>query len=399
MKNKDRNKAIEIGVVCIFSYLASYYMRNVLSVLTPDMLQTNLFTKEMLGTFSSVYFFVYAVGQLINGRLGDKVKPKYMVLCGLVVCGVVSISFAFTGHMYTRILVFALMGYSLSMLRGPLVKTISENTIPKYARICCVFFSFSQFAGPLIASLFAMVFNWKYAFIVAGLSCIVIGICAYFVFAVLEKRGDIVHNTTTKETNKKSLWSVFKLENFVFYMIVGALTQIASSSIGFWIPTYLTERLRFDNDIANLIFSTNSLVRSFVPFMMLVALNFLKNDDVKLVKYSFLFGAVFFVGVLLIPNKYLNALCLLLGFVTVAFASAALWSAYIPSQGKSGMVSTINGVLDFSGYAASAVANMVFSYTIDRMGWNAIVTIWIVLIALGAVVAMLNKKKYINNEI
>ena len=114
-------------------------MRNLLGVLTPDMLKTKLFTKEMIGTFSSVYFFVYALGQLFNGRSGDKVKPKYMVLCGLVVCGLSSVAFAFTTLMYQRVFMFALMGYSLSMLRGPLVKTISENTIPKYARICCVF--------------------------------------------------------------------------------------------------------------------------------------------------------------------------------------------------------------------------------------------------------------------
>ena len=397
MKNKERSKAIEIGAVCIFSYLASYYMRNILGVLTPDMLETKMFTKEMIGTFSSVYFFVYALGQLFNGRLGDKVKPKYMVLCGLCVCGVSSVAFAFTSQMYQRIFAFALMGYSLSMLRGPLVKTISENTIPKYARICCVFFSFSQFAGPLIASLLAMVFNWKLTFIVAGLSCIVIGFCAYFVFTILEKRGDIAQITTTKENSNKSFWSVFKLENFVFYMFVGALAQIASSSIGFWIPTYLTEKLMFNKDVANLIFSANSLIRSFVPFMMLIALNFFKNNDVKLVKYSFLISAIFFVGVLMISNRYINVACFTLGFITAAFASSTLWSAYIPSQGKSGMVSTINGVLDFSGYAASAIANFIFSFTIDRMGWNGIVAMWIVLMTLGAVIAMLNKKKCIDN--
>ena len=160
------------------------------------------------------------------------------------------------------------------------------------------FFSFSQFAGPLIASLLALIFNWKVTFIVAGLSCIVIGCCAYFVFTILEKRVDIKEITVTKteEKNKKSFWSVFKLENFVFYMIVGAVAQIASSSIGFWIHTYLTEKLSFNKDVANLIFSANSLIRSFVPFMMLAVLNFFKNNDVKLVKYSFLFATVFFVG-------------------------------------------------------------------------------------------------------
>ncbi|UKI36341.1 MAG: hypothetical protein L6V93_20915 [Clostridiales bacterium] len=40
-------------------------------------------------------------------------------------------------------------GFGLSMLRGPLVKTISENTIPKHARNICIGFSAAGLCGPL----------------------------------------------------------------------------------------------------------------------------------------------------------------------------------------------------------------------------------------------------------
>lgn len=125
----EKRKAINIGSICVFSYLASYYMRNLLSVSSPAMLDTGLFTKEMIGLCSSVYFLIYAVGQLLNGIIGDKVSAKKMVFGGLLVCGISSIAFAFCTTMPLRILIFALMGFSLSMLRGPLVKTISENRL------------------------------------------------------------------------------------------------------------------------------------------------------------------------------------------------------------------------------------------------------------------------------
>lgn len=73
---KDAVNAALIGAVCIISYIVSYYMRNVLSVLTPDMLETGRFTKSYIGMLSSSYFVSYAVGQLINGIAGDVLTPK-----------------------------------------------------------------------------------------------------------------------------------------------------------------------------------------------------------------------------------------------------------------------------------------------------------------------------------
>jgi len=392
---QERAKAFQIGVVCIFSYLASYYMRNILSVSTPGMLETGIFTKEIVGTLSSVYFLVYAIGQLINGVIGDKVKPKNMVLCGLCLCGIASIMFSYTSSIPVWIALFSLMGFALSMLRGPLVKTIAENTLPKYARVCNVFFCFASFAGPLIASIFAMFFNWKLTFVVSGASCIIIAVCAYLALTILEKKGDIVVTTDKKNKDKKHIWSVFKLENFLLYMIVGALVEISAASINFWLPTYLTERTGFQKETANFIFSTIALVRSFVPFGALIILKWFKDNDVKMVKYSFAVATLFFIGVLFITNSYINVVLLLIALMSVSCASALLWSVYIPSQGKSGMVSTINGVLDFSGYVAASAANMVFSFTVDKIGWNGIVVMWITLMLFGMIsgfVAEKNKK-------
>ncbi len=389
-KKQELTKALQIGTVCIFSYLASYYMRHLLSVTTPGMLETGLFTKDAVASLSSVYFLIYAFGQLINGTIGDHVKPKNMVLIGLTICGGASILFTFVGSFLIQMILFGLMGFALSMLRGPLVKTISENTLPRYARICCVFFSFSSFAGPVIASLLAMFFDWRMTFIVAGLSCVAIGVCAYTVLTVLEKKGVIQPVVSQTKKEKKRVWDVFRLEHFVFYMFIGALVEISTASIGFWLPTYLTERLAFDKDTANFIFSGISLIRSFAPFGTLFVLKLFRDDDVRMVQYSFLSATLFFIGVWLVKNPYLNVLLFLLGLMSASCASALLWSVYIPSQGKSGMVSTVNGVLDFSGYAASSVVNKVTGMV---QGWNGIVIMWMVMMASGVVAAVITKRK------
>ena len=73
-------KAVMIGGVCSISYLAVYIARNILGAVSPQMIQKNVLTTETIGALSSVYFICYAIGQLINGAIGDKIKTKYMTI-------------------------------------------------------------------------------------------------------------------------------------------------------------------------------------------------------------------------------------------------------------------------------------------------------------------------------
>lgn len=76
----ETKKATTIGIVCIAIYLANYYLRNILSVLTPQLLDTGKFTVEHIGVLSSTYMIFYAAGQLVNGFLGDFFRPKEWLL-------------------------------------------------------------------------------------------------------------------------------------------------------------------------------------------------------------------------------------------------------------------------------------------------------------------------------
>lgn len=43
------------------------------------MLKETFFSKEYVGLLSSVCFIFYAFGQLVNGFIGDKIHPKFMI--------------------------------------------------------------------------------------------------------------------------------------------------------------------------------------------------------------------------------------------------------------------------------------------------------------------------------
>ncbi len=392
MEMNENKKALSVGTVCISTYLVNYYLRNILSVMTPQMLETGLFTKEYVGLLSSTYMLLYALGQLINGFLGDRMSPKKMVMIGIMTAGVACSIFPLMQVQALQMLCFALFGFALSMVRGPLMKIIAENTKPNHARTICVFFSFASFAGPLIASVFAMLNNWMWAFAAAGGTALVVAVLMYSVLTSMEKKGLLTYKTT-KGQGLSSLLSVFKIEKFVFYMVIACLVEIGAASISFWIPTYLTENLGFDNNSANLIFSGISTARSLMPFVALVIFRSINEKDIPMMRTAFAASAAMFCCMLLTDNVVLSLVLLVAALLAMSCSSALLWSIYIPGLGKTGKVSSVNGVLDCTGYAAAAAANILFSKVMTAFGWNSVFMLWASIGVIGVIATFFAGKK------
>lgn len=381
---KKVQSAWRIGSLCIATYLASYVTRNILSVSTPEMIKEAFFTKEYTGLLSSVCFIFYAVGQLINGFIGDMVHPKYMIIMGLGVSSISTFAIPLFDNRIIHFAAFALIGFGLSMLRGPLMKVISENTAATHARMICTLFSMAGFAGPLIASLLSIFFEWRAVFTVTGIISVFITVASVTVISLLEKRGEIKFTPKKEKGVLNSILSVFKLEDFFFYMFISAIGEIAGSSITFWIPTYTTEHLGFSGDAASTIYSVVSLTTLFTPFITLVIYEKLIRNGVKLALVMYVLSAVFFIAVRFTAAPLVNVIMLIIAKMAAASASSIVWSAYIPGLARSGKVSSANGVIDAAGYAMASLANVIFSGSVSRLGWGGIVNMWYIIMLIGA---------------
>lgn len=381
---KKVQSAWRIGSLCIATYLASYVTRNILSVSTPEMIKEAFFTKEYTGLLSSVCFIFYAVGQLINGFIGDMVHPKYMIIMGLGVSSISTFAIPLFDNRIIHFAAFALIGFGLSMLRGPLMKVISENTAATHARMICTLFSMAGFAGPLIASLLSIFFEWRAVFTVTGIISVFITVASVTVISLLEKRGEIKFTPKKEKGVLNSILSVFKLEDFFFYMFISAIGEIAGSSITFWIPTYTTEHLGFSGDAASTIYSVVSLTTLFTPFITLVIYEKIIRNGVKLALVMYVLSAVFFIAVRFTAAPLVNVIMLIIAKMAAAAASSIVWSAYIPGLARSGKVSSANGVIDAAGYAMASLANVIFSGSVSRLGWGGIVNMWYIIMLIGA---------------
>ena len=390
--NSKKWIVIWIGIVCIGTYVVNYYLRNMLSVATPELLLSGAFTKTGVGLLSSTYMIFYAGGQLINGFLGDMVSPRWMIFVGIGLGGGAIVAFPFLPYDILRILCFAVLGFGLSMVRGPLMKIISESTNPRQARLICVFLSVSSFTGPLIASLFVLALPVRYAFVVAGAVAVMMVLLSFAVLTRMQKNETITFRPI-KTKSISSILEVFRIENFIFYMVVASLVEISAASISFWIPTYLTTHLGFNTTVANLVFSVSSVCRSCMPFLALMIFNATGERALPLMRAGFSLSALFFLSMQLVSHPVVEVVVMNLALMSMSLTSAMLWSIYIPGLGKTGRASSANGVLDCTGYIAAALANLLFAAISGVAGWNTVLLIWASIGGIGLIATFFAKKE------
>lgn len=90
IKTQEAKNALKLGFLCSIAYLACYFARNLLGVLTPSMEKLGVWTTQEIGYISTAYFICYACGQLINGALGDRIRAVYLVSTGLILAGIIT---------------------------------------------------------------------------------------------------------------------------------------------------------------------------------------------------------------------------------------------------------------------------------------------------------------------
>lgn len=390
LKPAARN-AILIGSMCSISYFAVYIARNMLSSTSTQM--GDAFSTEQIGTLSSVYFITYAVGQLINGWIGDKIKAKYMISFGLILAGVCNSLFSlFAGSPLAATVSYGLSGFFLSMIYGPMTKVVSENTDPLYATRCSLGYTFASLLGTPAAGFIAVLAAWRTAFQITSVSLVIMGLVALLAFTVQEKKGIITYNSSFRSAKKGGQIKVLIERQIIKFTIISIVTGVVRTTVVFWLPTYLAQHLGFAPKTATMLYTASTFIISFTSFLSVFIYERLKrNMDLAILLY-FITSTVFFVLLLLVRDPALNIVLLVLAIMAGKAADSMMWCRYCPSLYDTGMVSTATGFLDFISYMSASVSSSLFANAVSGIGWSGLILIWAGLMAIGIVVSLPRKK-------
>ena len=315
-----------------------------------------------------------------------------MIAGGLMAAGLCTFLVSTANVRVLHVLCFALIGLALSMLRGPLMKVISENTGVRQARMICTLFNMACFLGPLVAGVMATIFPWRTVFRVTGLLTGGMSVFALIAVSFLEKRGEIVF-LPGGTVGRKGFGRVFRQENFGIYTLLNIFPEIVGTSVAFWVPLYAQERLGLSADSASAVYSLLSLSTLITPFAALFLYERISQNGLKIIFGTLALAGCGFLAARFAAVPAVNISCLLLARVAAGTAGGIIWSVYLPGLAPSGCVSSANGVMDAVAYAAVSLATILFSVVVSRTNWQGLTTLWSGLMFLGVLIALVGLKK------
>ena len=389
--SSNAKNAIYIGSLCSVSYLAVYIARNTLGAVTNGMIADG-YDKPYIADISFFFLMCYVFGQLINGIIGDKIKAKWMICLGLFGAGLTNVVFTLVIDVpFAANIVYGLTGFFLSMIYGPMTKIVSENTEPIYTTRCTLGYTFSSLIATPSANILSAFLVWQGVFGVTSALLVLMAFLAFLFFSSFERRGIITYGRYKPQAkgvgNFKSLFK----RGIVKMTFISIITGVIRTSAIFWLPTYISEYLKFNKSDASLITAAATFVISLTAFIAVFVYEKL-GYRVNLTMFVFFIAScVFFVLTYLVKLPMLNIIFIVLAIMASIAAANMIWSRYCPSLRDTGMVSSATGFLDFVSYMAAAFANVVFANAAETLGWGNLILVWFGLMVLGIIICIPRK--------
>ncbi len=248
--------------ISIWITYATFYLTRVnFSVAIPGIIQEYGISKTEIGAVLTALFFAYAIGQFVNGQLGDRFGARKLVTFGLIASGILNIIFGFSHALTGMIIIWALNGYFQSMGWSPTVKTLA-NWFPtdrrgKMAGLLGTSYQIGNVFSWALAGFIVGMLGWRWAFFLPGI-IVIISAIHYWIrvrnapeevgLPTIEEEEKGIEHIEKKEV-KKDYHLGFRYtlslvsKSPVIWVVALSLFALNIVRYGFldWAPTYMFE--------------------------------------------------------------------------------------------------------------------------------------------------------------
>ncbi len=385
-----------------FVYFASYVTRINFSAIIQEVSTDTGLDKTVLSSVLVCLSITYGVGQIVNGWLGDKIKPQRLIFCGLVIATVINLAFPFFAFSVPLMCVFwAVNGFAQAMMWPPMVKIlVGKMTEEEYGasviKISCGS-AFGTIFVYLVSPFIIKLFGWKAVFMVSAL----IGVLSCGVWYFMQNKMSVDQDSEAEEISETSVPAPFKFPKqavlpIIFIMVAITFQGMLRDGVTSWMPTYLAEVFEMDNAISILCtvslaifsmisyFASGWIYKTFFRSETGCAIS-LYGAVLSFTALQYLFfdlGAVFAIICMTMTTSAIHGVNLML-------------ISHVPKRFKKyGNISTVSGVLNACTYLGSAIFTYGVAVLAESLGWRATVGVWFVIGLLGCVCCLLALKPW-----
>lgn len=358
-------------------------------------------TKDFAAAILPCFMLAYGAGQFLNGIIGSKIRPKFMIAIGLGGATACSLAMGLTPTATVMPFIWALNGLFNSMLWAPIIRTVT-NHLPVERRssagtglnVAC---SVGAIIAFLIPGLLLSIGGWRFVFYVtAGIlfACFLtwtLGNAALAKYtrmmdeacrlertALLEKAADEVKDTREKKRSR-SLPAVI-LASGLWVVIFGLFCNGAlRDAVESWAPTFLSEQFSMDSSMA----AITSVIIPIISLSGTYVANWLYEKFIHNELYTA--GIMFAVAALCIGALFLcRELHFLPCIIFMAISISCMWGANlmflttIPYHFATlDLSAAVTGMLNSMIYIATALSTYLYGILSDRYDWTTMILVWL----------------------
>lgn len=389
----QKRAAMTLIALCWLVYTCSYvgkinYSANIIRIQE----YFAIGNKSDVGLVSTLFFFSYGIGQVINGICCKKYNLKWMIFGSLIISSTINLIISFLPCFAPIKYLWVINGFSLSVLWPSLVRLLSETLPKKYMATASVIMGTTVAVGTFFvygtSAIYSIFTSYKASFYTATAVLAVIAViwitsiskiinlqkpdtCVAFQNDVSD--GDIEENPANgAKTTRKSKKAVYIM--MCVLAIYGVIANLIKDGLGTWVPSILKENYKLPDSLSIILTLALPLVAIFGNFIA-VKINGKINDFVYHCALMFVISGVITSGVMISFKHEAPWVFALFGFTVVSLLSSSCNSLitsivplFVRDEVNSGLTA---GVLNGFCYLGSTLSTYGLALIVDKYGWMA----------------------------
>ena len=401
--------ATQLFLYCFLAYACSYLGRKSFGICVNTMSEQGFLTEEFGAFIASLFPLAYGAGQFLNGIIGTKIKPKFMVAIGLGGATVCSLAMGLTPTSTIMPVIWTLNGLLNSMLWAPLIRTIT-NQLPIERRSSAgTGLNASCSAGAILAYLvpgFLLdVGGWRFVFYVTAailFACFLTWTlgnvflskytkmmdeaCRIERAALLEK-ADAEAAANNQKKRSRSLPAVIAASG-LWVVVFGLFCNGAlRDAVETWAPDFLAKQFNMDSSMA-------AITTVVIPIISLSGTYIANWMNEKYIRNELYTSCIMFaVAALCIGGLFAcRNLHFLPCIIFMAISISCMWGANlmflttIPYHFATlDMSAAVTGMFNSMIYIATALSSFLYG-TLRTTGWDSVILVWLGVGIFGTVI-------------
>ena len=386
---KMRTRGIYLGVLCCVTYGLAYMCRINLSSAISKMADGFGTTVTAIGIFGTLQTFTYACGQLINGYIISRHRPRIVIFCAVIGSAAANLLMGITDNYYFALVLWCVNAYMQSLFWGAMVRIInaypesrSETTVMWTILVLPISYIISW---SLIGRMLDGVPSWHPYFLIPGVLLLLLG-PFWGTMGRSCPETDKLQDSAVIRTPVEIFRYIFN-NHVTVYCIVSVFTGIVREGILFWAPVLLTQILTGTG-------ISPYLTAPLIPFGRIpstIALRYLLprfRDHLKLNAVLFFAIIIICAGILCVPADSSVLLIILIAILTfLSTMLGSIYSVYVPlDYDFDNMSAPLAGLLDALIYLGGAISTFVLGHILASGSLKDAALFWGIIAALGILI-------------